>query len=176
MKAKSISFPDKGIDSSSLIEEMKAVKSADTEWRNGRVFGYIYHPGDDDARLAEKAYQMFFYENALNPSLFNSLKKFENETVAMVASLLNGTVDTVGNLTSGGTESILLAVKTARDKARADRPAIRDPEILVPESIHPAFEKAAHYVNVRVVHISVTDDKRVDIRAMEDSISGNTIL
>jgi sphinganine-1-phosphate aldolase len=176
MKAKSISFPDKGIDSSSLIEEMKAVKSADAEWRNGRVFGYIYHPGDDDARLAEEAYQMFFYENALNPSLFNSLKKFENETVAMVASLLNGTADTVGNLTSGGTESILLAVKTARDKARADRPAIRGPEILVPESIHPAFEKAAHYVNVKVVHIPVTDDKRVDIRAMEDSISGNTIL
>ncbi len=176
MKAKSISFPAEGIDTSSLLEDLKAIKSADTEWRNGRVFGYIYHPGDEDAKLIEKAYLMFFYENALNPSLFNSLKKFENETVAMVANLLNGTSATVGNLTSGGTESILLAVKTARDKARAEKPAIRAPEVLVPMSIHPAFEKAAHYVNVKVVHVPVSDDKRVDISAMEASISGNTIL
>lgn len=158
------------------MSEMTEIKSRDAVWRNGRLFGYIYHPGVKESRVIEKAYQMFFYENALNPSLFNSLKKFENETVAMVADLLHGGPETAGNLTTGGTESILMAVKTARDKARADHPEISEPEILVPLSIHPAFEKAAHYVNVRVVHLPVQEDKRLDAAAMEKAITKNTIL
>jgi sphinganine-1-phosphate aldolase len=94
----------------------------------------------------------------------------------MVAGLLHAGPNTAGNITSGGTESILMAVKTARDKARADHPEITDPEILVPSSVHPAFDKAAHYVDVRIVHIPVREDKRVDVEAMGKAITKNTIL
>jgi sphinganine-1-phosphate aldolase len=149
MKTLIKSFPGKGQSASSLISEMKIIKDNDASWRNGKVFGYIYYPGDEEARVLDEAYRMFSYENALNPSLFMSLKKFENETVAMVADLLNGGPDVAGSLTSGGSESILMAVKTFRDKARHDHPRIENPEIVIPESAHPAFDKAAHYLNVK---------------------------
>lgn len=176
MKTLIKSFPGKGQSASSLISEMKIIKDNDASWRNGKVFGYIYYPGDEEARVLDEAYRMFRYENALNPSLFMSLKKFENETVAMVADLLNGGPDVAGSLTSGGSESILMAVKTFRDKARHDHPRIENPEIIIPESAHPAFDKAAHYLNVKVVHIRVRDDKRADVDAMEKAISSDTIL
>lgn len=89
------------------------------------MFGYIYYPGDEAAHVAEEAHHLFSTENALNPSPFTSLRLFENETVQMMADLLNGGPDAAGSLTSGGTESILMAVKTARDKARADVDAMR---------------------------------------------------
>jgi sphinganine-1-phosphate aldolase len=176
MKPSKISFPEKGQAASDLISEMKTIKSKDTSWRDGKMFGYIYYPGKEVAKVIEEAYQMFSSENALNPSLFISLKKFENEIVAMVADLFNAGPEAAGSLTAGGTESVLMAVKTARDKARKDHPAITEPEILIPESAHPAFEKAAHYLNVKVIHAPVGEDKRVDVVAMGGCISSNTIL
>jgi sphinganine-1-phosphate aldolase len=176
MKTIRKSLPEKGLAASDLISEMKTAKSADASWRNGKMFGYIYHPGDEEARVLEETYAMFCCENALNPSLFSSLRKFENETVAIVADLLHAPSDAAASLTSCGTESILMTVKTARDKARADHPRIVKPEILLPESAHPAFMKAAHYFDVKAVHIPVRSDKRADAEAMEKKISENTIL
>jgi glutamate/tyrosine decarboxylase-like PLP-dependent enzyme len=176
MKNPRISFPEKGLDASTLIPEMQMIKSSDASWRNGKMFGYIYYPGDEAARVVEEAFQMFSSENALNPSLFGSLKKFENETVQMVAGLLNAGQNAAGSLTSGGTESILMTVKTARDKARADHPGITSPVILIPESAHPAFQKAAHYLNVKVITTPVRSDKRADVDAMRKAITPDTVL
>jgi glutamate/tyrosine decarboxylase-like PLP-dependent enzyme len=94
----------------------------------------------------------------------------------MVASLLNAGPEAAGSLTSGGTESILLTVKTARDFARRNHPEIIHPKIVIPESVHPAFDKAAHYLDVETVHIPVRKDKRADTAAMEKAISADTIL
>eukprot|EP00731_Ephydatia_muelleri_P033238 Em0026g58a len=93
----------------------------------------------------------FMHDNALNPILFPSLKRFEMETVAMVAHMLHGDGGCAGNVTSGGTESILMAVKTYRDRARALCPHITHPEMVAPQSIHPAFHKAASYFDVTLV-------------------------
>ena len=87
------------------------------------MFGYIYHAGSRESKAIEQAYHLFFNENALNPSLFSSLRQLENETVAMVADLLHAGEDYAGNLTTGGSESILVAVKTARDWAKHSRPS-----------------------------------------------------
>ena len=176
MKTSRKSIPESGFTASQLIPEMQKIKSADASWEEGRMFGYVYYPGDESARIGEEAYRMFGTENALNPSLFTSLKKFENEIVQMVTVLLNGGAEAAGSFTSGGTESILLAVKTARDKARADHPGIVHPGIIVPESAHPAFQKAAHYLGVNVVLIPVRPDKRADTDAMKKAITSNTIL
>jgi glutamate/tyrosine decarboxylase-like PLP-dependent enzyme len=94
----------------------------------------------------------------------------------MTAALLGGDGQTVGNMTSGGTESILMAVKTARDWARATKPAITEPEILLPATAHPAFDKAAHYFSVKTVHVPVGADFRADIAATRAAVTPNTIL
>lgn len=169
-------FPEKGTDGSSLISEMKSIKTKDAAWLKGKMFGYIYYPGDKTAQVVQEAYQLFTSENALNPSLFISLKKFESEAVQMMADLLHASPEAAGSFTTGGTESILLAVKTARDKARADHPEIKNPVILVPESGHPAFDKAAHYLNVKIHHTPVREDKRADVETMNKAITENTIL
>jgi len=176
MKINRKPFPVKGTDGFNLISEMKMIKTRDVAWRKGKMFGYIYYPGDKTAHVVEEAYQMFTAENALNPSLFISLKKFESEAVQMLADLLHAGPEAAGSFTTGGTESILLAVKTARDKGRADHPEIKFPEIVVPESAHPAFNKAAHYLDVKIIHTPVRDDKRADVNALRQAITKNTIL
>lgn len=176
MKYSRKQFPEKGTDGSGLISEMRSIKAKDASWLKGKMFGYIYYPGDRTAQVVQEAYQLFTSENALNPSLFISLKKFESEAVQMMADLLHASPEAAGSFTTGGTESILLAVKTARDKARADHPEIINPEVLVPESAHPAFDKAAHYLNVKIRHIPVREDKRANVPAMKKAITENTIL
>ena len=138
-------FPEKGLDSDNIISQLNELRSTDASWRNGRMFGYIYHPGGRESKAIEQAYRLFSHENALNPSLFSSLIKMENETVAMVADLLHAGEGWAGNMTSGGSESIIMAVKTGRDRARKTRPEIKSPEMIAPVSTHPAFSKACHF-------------------------------
>jgi len=113
----------------------------------------------------------------LNPSAFPSLKKFESEVVAMAADLLGGgDPEVCGTMTSGGTESILMATKTYRDWARVAKPEIKLPEMIVPESIHPAFDKAAMYLDVKLIKAPLGPDFRVDVEAVKKLITENTIF
>jgi glutamate/tyrosine decarboxylase-like PLP-dependent enzyme len=123
----------------------------------------------------KNAFLQYFSENALNPLAFPSLRRFESEVVSMAASLL-GHPDAAGSMTSGGTESILMAVKTARDWARQAMPSVREPEMIVPETVHPAFEKAAHYFGVRAVHVPLDASMRADVDAMKRAMNDRTIL
>jgi glutamate/tyrosine decarboxylase-like PLP-dependent enzyme len=126
--------------------------------------------------LLKDAHATFFSENALNPSAFPSLRRFEAEVIAMTADLLGAGGAAVGNMTSGGTESILMAVKTARDWARALRPDVTDPEMILPLTAHPAFDKAAHYLSVKAVHTPVQPDFTADVEAVKAALTENTIL
>ena len=107
---------------------------------------------------------------------FKSLKRFETEIVRMTANMLHGDQNVVGTITSGGTESCLLAVKTYRDRAQRLQPRIRRPEMILPESIHVAFEKAAEYFKVRPVHVPVDSTGQVNLKAVRKRINRNTIL
>ena len=51
----------------------------------------------------------------------SSLKRMENEIVSIAANLLHGDENTCGSLTSGGTESIFMSVKTAKDWAKKNK-------------------------------------------------------
>lgn len=170
-----IRFPERGLDADTMLAELKGHRSDDASWRNGRMFGYIYHPGSREAKAIAQAYQLFLNENALNPSLFSSLRRLENETVAMVAELLHAGDEFAGNLTTGGSESILVAVKTERDWARKHKPDISEPEIIAPVTTHPAFSKAADMTGVRARYAPVNADKRVDVAEVEKLINRNTI-
>jgi glutamate/tyrosine decarboxylase-like PLP-dependent enzyme len=155
---------------------MADLRENDARWQEGRTWSLVFHAGDEITDLLKEAYTMFFCENGLNPMAFPSLKRFEAEVVAMAADLLGGDDETVGNMTSGGTESILMAVKTARDWARARDSENTEPEMILPATAHPAFEKAAHYFDVRPVRIPIRSDYRAHVAAARAAISPNTIL
>ena len=171
-----LTIPAKGRSKEGVLEAMRAARDHDIKWEQGRVFGLVYHISDEIDNLLKEAFTMFFAENGLNPTAFPSLRKFETEVVAMTAALLGGDPNVRGNITTGGTESLLMAVKTARDWARVHRPEIHAPEMVLPLSAHPAFDKAAEYFGVRAVHVPVRADFRADVEAMRAAITPDTIL
>ncbi len=176
MRKTEIQLPPDGLSRDEVVARMEALRAHDVRWQQGRVFSLVYHAGEEVEDILKTAYTMFFSENGLNPTAFPSLRRFETEVVAMVGNLLGGDERTVGNMTSGGTESILMAVKTARDWARVHRPQAKRPTIVMPSSAHPAFDKAGHYFGVRVMRVPVGDDFRVDPEAMRHAITPDTIL
>ncbi len=169
-------IPRYGHSKEDVLETMRTVRDHDVRWQQGRAFGMIYHVSEEVDNLLQQAFTMFFAENGLNPTAFPSLRKFETEVVAMTAALLGGDEDVVGNITTGGTESLLLAVKTARDWARVHRPAVTQPEVVLPLSAHPAFDKAGEYFGVKMIHVPPRADLRADVQAMRSAITPNTIL
>ncbi len=171
-----IVFPAKGTGFQDVLSSIKKRKSKDINWDSGKMFGFVYYPGNDIAQIIEQIYHLYFHENALNPSLFPSISEFENEIISMVADLLHAGNEFAGNITSGGTESIFLAIKTARDFTRQNKSHIVNPEIIVPVTAHPAFNKAAHYLNIKLVTVGVNSDQRVNVNSLKSAISGNTIL
>ena len=162
-------FPEQGTSRDDLTSRLREAISRDADWRGGKIFSLVYFAGDDVAEVLKEAYTTAFYSNGLGPAAFKSLKKFESEVIAMTADLLSHP-EAAGNMTSGGTESILMAVKTARDWARAEK-GITKPQMIVPITAHPAFDKAAHYLGVEVVHTPLRDDLRADVDAMRDAIT-----
>jgi len=176
MCAEGIHLPLKGTSKEIILSRMRAMRQDDVDWRAGNVFSLVYSAGEAATDLLKEAYALFFSENALNPTAFPSLRQLETEVVAMSAGLLGGDGEMAGNMTSGGTESILMAVKTARDWGRARRPAIESPEMILPMSAHPAFEKAAHYFGVRPVRTLVGPDFRADVSAVRAAITPHTVL
>ncbi|RMG99543.1 MAG: aspartate aminotransferase family protein [Chloroflexi bacterium] len=171
-----IPFPKQGTTKEEILRIMHAAREKDIRWQDGRAFSLIYHAGEALDELLKTVTLLFFSENGLNPTAFPSLQRFEAEVVSMVADLLNGDENTVGNMTSGGTESILMAVKAARDWGQANRPNIQPPEIILPRSAHPAFEKAAHYFGLKVIHTPLRHDFRANPQAIRQAITPNTVL
>jgi sphinganine-1-phosphate aldolase len=176
MPAAPVNLPQQGRPKSEVIAAMNAVRDHDVKWRQGKAFSLVFHAGEDVSDLLKEAYTLFFSENGLNPSAFPSLRKFETEVVSMSAGLLGGDADVVGCMTSGGTESILMAVKTARDWGWVNRPQAGPPEMVLPSTAHPAFEKAGHYFGVKAVHVPVDSGFRADVSATKAAVSPNTIL
>ncbi len=172
-----MNIPHTGLSKQEILTTLKAFKSRDMDWKAGKVFCYVYNPGEDPAEVTREAYFEFLTENGLDPSVFPSMLKLETDVVRMIINLLHGDANAVGHLTTGGTESIMLAVKTARDKARAEKPHIKEPEMVLPRTAHAAFHKAAHYLSVKPVLVDI-DPATFQVHAedMEKAITDNTIL
>ena len=169
-----MSFSKEGMTKENVFKELKSLKNQDARWDEGRTFSLIYNAGNDVNDIISKAYDLFLQSNALSISAFPSLSKLEAEVLEMTAHMLNGS-KAVGNLCSGGTESICMAIKSAREWAKTNKPEIKEPEIVIPISAHPAFHKAGHYFSVKVISAPLTEDFKVDLNAMEQLISPNTI-
>ncbi len=169
-------LPKQGRKHDEILAAMSAMRGRDVNWREGKVSQPGQPRGDEDVGVLYEASKMFFSENGLNPTAFPSLRRMETETVQMVAQLLHGGDDAAGTLTSGGTESILMAVKTARDWARQKQPGRTRPNVIVPSSVHPAFVKAGHYFDVEIRHVPVAEDGRAALASTRAAIDDQTIM
>jgi len=170
-------IPETGLATDEILSTLKSYKQNDLDWASGKVFGLVYDPGKEATEVIHQAYTMYLTENGLDPTTFTSLLRLENELVRMMANLLCGDENVVGNFTSGGTESIILAVKAARDMMRAAKPEIQSPEMILPITAHSSFFKAAHYLCVTPVVVPVMDNTfRADVAAVKNAITENTIL
>jgi sphinganine-1-phosphate aldolase len=170
-------IPPSGLAPDAILSALRSFKGLDMDWAAGRVFAYVYQPDAAASAVVKDAYMLYLTENCLDPTTFPSVGKLESDVVRMVAHLLQGDEQVVGNVTSGGTESILLAVKTARDHARAHRPHITQPELVLSRTAHAAFHKAAHYLGVKPVVVGFDPATfQADVDAMAAAITPNTIL
>ena len=165
-----------GLPWSELEPQMKAAGEHDVAWRDGRAPAFIHFAGDDVLEVAKRAYLMYFSENGLGLRAFGSLAKFESEVVAMGLALLGGGDDARGAMTTGGTESIFLAVKAARDHAVAARAVAGVPEIVLAHSAHPAFDKAAHFLGLATVRTPLRADFTADPEAIAAAITAKTVM
>lgn len=171
-----MSFPTTGKAWTDVKQALSDAKKGDYAWEDGRLPVYIYYLDEELHEVVTQAYQMYFTENALGRRAFPSLERLEREIVEMSLSLLGAGPGAGGSFTSGGTESIFLALKAARDRARAERPEIRQPNILLPYTAHATFNKAAHLLGIEARRIPSRPDHRADVAAMERAIDDNTIL
>ncbi|MDR2753407.1 MAG: aspartate aminotransferase family protein [Oscillospiraceae bacterium] len=169
-------FPQEGLAREEVLRTLEEYRQTDGDWKHGKTWSLVYYAGEEITSLAEEVYRQYFHANGLNPFVFQSLKRIETEVLGMAADLFHGDENVVGTLTSGGSESILMAVKTYRDEARACKPHITQPEAVVPVTVHASFEKAAHYFGIKLVHAPLADDYRVDTAAVEQLITPNTIF
>lgn len=171
-----LSLPQKGMSAEDVLNTLKSFKSNDVKWHAGQLFGLIYEAGPEVEEIVKEAHSLFLIENGLNPMAFPSLVKMETEVVSIVISLSGGNEETVGNLTTGGTESIFMALKAARDWARQTYPQIAEPEMVVPVTAHPAWNKAAHYLGIKINMTPVKNDFCADVAAMKAAINKNTVI
>ncbi len=167
----------KGMSHEEVMKELMNFAEHDVDWRTGKVMTGLYDPGKDAHNLAVEAYTRFLPQNALYVNMYTSIGKLEKGVVTSVAELLRADDEVVGNMTSGGTESILMAIKTARDWARENRPQVKEPEMVLPVSAHPAFIKAAHYFGLKVVQTELDlYDYRADIQSFKNALNSNTVV
>jgi len=168
-------LPEIGWSATDVFDSLEVMRARDVRWREGRAFSLAYNAGPDALAVAEEAYRRFSGENALSTDAFPSLKQIQAEVVAMAGVWLGATPSSAGFMTSGGTESILMAVKAARDRLLAER-QIHQPNMVLPTSAHAAFAKAGVYFGVEVRRVAVGPDWRADVAAMRNCVDENTVL
>jgi glutamate/tyrosine decarboxylase-like PLP-dependent enzyme len=158
-----------------VLAEVSAIGQSDLRWKEGRAFSLAYYAGSEVQAVADQAYAMYGSTNGLNADAFPSLKKFQADVVATVNRWVHGDETSAGFMTSGGTESILLAVKAARERGRREF-GITQPNVVLPTSAHAAFEKACYYFGLESRRVPVRADWRADVEATRQAVDANTVL
>ncbi|TDL15304.1 PLP-dependent transferase [Rickenella mellea] len=173
-----LALPSKGRSPEWILAEMDTMDAemvGHADYHEGKLSGAVYHGGEDMEKVIVTAFQKFCVSNPLHPDVFPAVRKMEAEIVAMCLRMYNNP-NGAGATTSGGTESIIMAVKTHREWARAVK-GITEPEMVLPISAHVAFDKAAMYLGIKVHTIPVDPTTRkVDLKRVKRAINANTIM
>lgn len=168
-------LPAAGVPADEIFSRLDQLQRDDVKWRDGRAFTLVYNAGPDVVAIAEEAHRRFGAENALNTDAFPSLRRIQADVVDIVGSWLEAGPDGAGFMTSGGTESILMAVKASRERGRTERNISR-PNVVLPASAHAAFEKGCYYFGLESRRVPVRADWRADVDAMAAAIDDDTVL
>lgn len=171
-------MPEHGRDWDDIHTEMMSRGGGDAKWRDGKTAVYVFNAGEEIAAIQREAYAAYMSENGLGPLAFPSLDQMEKEVVAMGLDLLHGPEGSTGAMTSGGTDSITMAIKTARDYARSQGRARDRANVVLPYSAHLAFDKASHLMDIEIRRIPVRTDGtyEADVAAMEAACDADTIM
>ena len=156
-----------------IFDDMK--KTGSIDYKNGYVSGATYSNNADLDDLLTKLFPYFNKSNPLHTNMYPSIRKMEQECISIMINLFNGDSNTCGIFTSGGTDSLLMACKTYRDRAK-ELYNITEPEIIVSNSVHCAVTKACKYFNINLVVLPCLNNGLFDIKKLEKSINNNTIL
>ena len=173
-----VRFEDAGWSSPAVMDALETMRDGDVDWRGGRAPLYVFSATEEVADIGKAAFNAYFSENALGARrAFPSLLRMEQEVVAMGLDLYHAPDGAAGNMTSGGTESIVMAVKACRDWARAKRgdPRFRG-NLVLPASAHPAFDKAAALMDLDVRRVALAPGYVADPAAMAAAIDADTML
>jgi sphinganine-1-phosphate aldolase len=168
-------LPDHGRPVADVLGDLEALAVDDKDFRAGRTFGLVFHVDEELERAIHAAHDRFLWHNALSPDAFPSLRRMQAEVVDIASALFNGGADAAGYMTSGGTESILLAVEAAKVRGQRER-GIEHPNVVLPMSAHAAFDKACGYFGLEPRRIDVRADFRADVDAMADEVDDDTVL
>lgn len=169
-------LPIKGIPSEEIIKEALVLhEGLDVDYRKGGLSGAVYHGGDDHTAFINRIMEIYQWSNPLHVDVFGAVRKMEAEVVQMVLRMYNGDArpGACGALTSGGTESIGLAIKSYRDWAFSR--GIKEPSIVAPVTAHPAFDKGCAYYGLRLVKVPVGPSGKVDPAEMIKFLRHDTI-
>lgn len=171
-------LPEHGRSWDDIHSDMVKRGGGDAKWREGKTAVYVFNAGDDVAVVQKEAYAAFMSENGLGPLAFPSLAQMEKDVISMALGLLHGPDGATGAITSGGTDSITMAIKTARDFARSKERAKSSANIVLPQSAHLAFDKASHLMDIEVRRIPLKTDGsyEADEAAMESACDENTVM
>lgn len=171
-------MPETGRDWSEVRAEMIARGGGDAKWRDGKTAVYVFNAGPEISKVQHEAYGLYMAENGLGPLAFPSLAQMEREVIGMALSLLHGPDGATGAMTSGGTDSITMAMKTARDFARASGKPHEGQNVVLPQSAHLAFDKAAHLMDIEVRRVPLKTDGsfEADPAAMGEAVDEATVM
>ena len=168
-------LPDEGLAREALMALLDQEAAHNVDWLGRMAAGVNYHVSDDVVQVSKDAYLRFFSTNALYRGYFPGVARFEKEIIDFAADIFHGP-DAQGSVTSGGSESILTAVLSARNRARQVHPRIERPAMVVPASAHPAFWKAGHYFGLDVVKVPLDADHQVDVDRYLEAVTDDTVL
>ena len=170
-----LDIPKYGINETTIINRLCGLQKNDCKWKDGRAFGYIYHGGEEHSCLLNKAYELYAHTNPLHASAFSSTRILEAEVIRMTARMLHGSNEVCGTMTSGGSESIILAVKAARDCFLSKNPNAT-PEIICCNTVHAAFVKAAKYFNIKIIITKLDCEYKSNPELYSRNINNNTMM
>ncbi|KAH8174881.1 pyridoxal-dependent decarboxylase conserved domain-containing protein [Sarocladium implicatum] len=170
-------LPKEGLPVDTVRAELETLANMDhTRWEDGFVSGAVYHGGEDLMQLQTEAFGKFTFANPIHPDVFPGVRKMEAEVVSMVLNLFHAPPGSAGVSTSGGSESILMACLSARQRGYVEK-GITEPEMIMPETAHPAFRKAGEYFGIKIHLVEApAPSYQVNVRAVSRLINRNTIL
>lgn len=177
-KTPAMKFPQQGRTRADVLQALHELKSGDVNWQGGRSPAFVFKAEDEVDAVGREAFVEYFVENALGASsAFPSVRQLEQQVISMALDLLHAPEGAAGFMTTGGSESILLAVRACREQTRKARGNARHyGNIVASETLHPAFDKAASMMDIEIRRVPVRADLSADVAGIEAAIDADTIL